>query len=131
MSMSDNQRYEPISPGEIIFNGSTSMNGDGGTAGRDGESPAVSYLPYQFNVDKFIADLPMPSFDAHERMLLHSLRSNPNNSLRTPLVATNTTFPVNAEPSTAESPLFTPIVLGRDPWAHHRRQAEENPWAYP
>jgi hypothetical protein len=101
--------YESISPGEIIR-----KNNNFESSQRD------------FDVDKFIADLPMPL--DHER-LLNSLR----NPQRTPIGPT-LTMPHNNnnnEPITADSPLFTPILPGKNPWSSTYRPSHANPWAYP
>jgi hypothetical protein len=102
--------YESISPGEIIRKNNNNFE----SSQRD------------FDVDKFIADLPMPL--DHER-LLNSLR----NPQRTPIgpILTMPHNNNNNEPITADSPLFTPILPGKNPWSSTYRPSHANPWAYP
>jgi glycosidase len=107
--------YESISPGEVI----RKNNFGNVSSQRD------------FDVDKFIADLPMPL--DHE-LLLNSLR----NPQRTPIGPTltmpqsyNNNNNNNNEPITADSPLFTPILPGKNPWSSAYRPSHANPWAYP
>uniref|UniRef100_A0A183BR43 Uncharacterized protein n=1 Tax=Globodera pallida TaxID=36090 RepID=A0A183BR43_GLOPA len=123
--------YEPISPGEILLNGSgveeRQLKDNSNNRGL-AQSPAVSYLPYEFNVDRFIADLPMPPSMTSSSLLYNpnlALSKN-NNSLCTPLASAPTMSYVveQQQPITADSPLFTPIVpsigcgvgSGKDPW---------------
>ncbi|KAL7077578.1 hypothetical protein ACQ4LE_003323 [Meloidogyne hapla] len=108
--------YESISPGEILRKNNNFGN-ESQPSQRD------------FDVDKFIADLPMPL--DHER-LLNSLR----NPQRTP-IGQSIAMPHsymnnnNNEPTTADSPLFTPILPGKNPWSSTYRPSHANPWAYP
>lgn len=111
--------YEPMSPGEILENltDNAETARDVGITGKQKQFNNMPLQPHNFDVDKFIADLPPMPFD-HER-ILYSLR----NPLRTPM------GPPPTEPlRTADSPLFTPIYLGKNPWGY---MPQENPWAYP
>lgn len=108
--------YEPISPGEILHK-TTAANGKENS---HYHLAAAAAAHNNFDVDKFIANLPPMPVNHHES-ILHQMR----NPLRTPMGGAP---PLVTEPSTADSPLFTPIFLGKNPWAY---RAPENPWAYP
>uniref|UniRef100_A0A915MHS1 WW domain-containing protein n=1 Tax=Meloidogyne javanica TaxID=6303 RepID=A0A915MHS1_MELJA len=113
--------YESISPGEILRkNNNNNFGGESQPSQRD------------FDVDKFIADsIPMP---LEPERLLNSLR-NPQRTPHGPLVMPHSFMNNNNnntnEPITADSPLFTPILPGKNPWSSTYRTSHANPWAYP